>query len=72
MNSEVEKTAVSIGGISTFTLLGVAFVILKLTGVIGWSWWWVSAPFWIPAVFAVLMFIFAVGIIGLVYRVARK
>lgn len=27
-------------------LLGVAFVTLKLVGVIGWSWWWVTAPFW--------------------------
>ena len=29
-------------------LLGVAFVVLKLTGVIAWSWVWVLAPFWIP------------------------
>jgi phosphoglycerol transferase MdoB-like AlkP superfamily enzyme len=27
-------------------LLGIAFVILKLCGVIDWSWWWVTAPFW--------------------------
>jgi phosphoglycerol transferase MdoB-like AlkP superfamily enzyme len=27
-------------------LLGVAFIILKLCGVIDWSWWWVTAPFW--------------------------
>ena len=31
------------------TLLGIVFVVLKLTGVIGWSWWWVLAPFWVPA-----------------------
>jgi hypothetical protein len=24
------------------------FVVLKLTGYINWSWWWVTAPFWIP------------------------
>lgn len=29
-------------------LLGTAFVILKLCGVIGWSWWWVTVPFWGP------------------------
>ncbi len=33
-------------------LLGIAFVVLKLCDVIDWSWWWVTAPFWIP--FAVL------------------
>lgn len=27
-------------------LLGIAFVVLKLTGAIGWSWWWVTLPFW--------------------------
>lgn len=27
-------------------MLGVLFVALKLCGVIGWSWWWVTAPFW--------------------------
>jgi phosphoglycerol transferase MdoB-like AlkP superfamily enzyme len=34
------------GGIGVLGLLGVAFVVLKLTGVIDWSWWWVTAPFW--------------------------
>lgn len=27
-------------------LLFVVFLILKLTGVISWSWWWVTAPLW--------------------------
>lgn len=31
-------------------LLGIAFVVLKLCKVIGWSWWWVTAPFWAGAV----------------------
>lgn len=34
------------GGLGVFGLLGVLFVALKLTGVISWSWWWVTAPFW--------------------------
>jgi hypothetical protein len=29
-----------------FSLLFVVFLVLKLTGVIGWSWWWVTAPLW--------------------------
>ena len=37
----------SSGGIGVAGLLGVAFIILKLTGVINWSWWWVLCPFWI-------------------------
>ncbi len=30
-------------------ILGLIFITLKLTGVIGWSWWWVLSPFWMPA-----------------------
>lgn len=36
----------SSGGIGVLGLLGVAFVVLKLTGHITWSWWWVTMPFW--------------------------
>jgi hypothetical protein len=31
---------------SVLGLLGVLFVALKLTGVIDWSWWYVTMPFW--------------------------
>lgn len=34
------------GGVGVLGLLGVLFVGLKLGGVINWSWWWVTAPFW--------------------------
>jgi len=27
-------------------LLGVLFIILKLVGLIDWSWWYVTLPFW--------------------------
>lgn len=33
-------------GIGVLGLLGVAFVVLKLVGIIGWSWWLVTLPFW--------------------------
>ena len=36
------------GGIGFAGLLTVAFVVLKLCGVIAWSWWWVLSPIWIP------------------------
>lgn len=26
-------------------ILGIVFLILKLAGVIAWSWWWVTSPF---------------------------
>lgn len=42
------------------TLLGVAFVVLKLCGVIHWSWVWVLAPFWIGLAFALLVLLLVV------------
>lgn len=38
-------------------LLGVAFIVLKLIGVIDWSWWWVLAPLWTPAAIIVILVI---------------
>jgi len=34
------------------TALFIVFLVLKLTGAIAWSWWWVTAPLWAgPVVF---------------------
>lgn len=30
------------------TLILLTFIVLKLTHVINWSWWWILAPAWIP------------------------
>lgn len=48
-----EKSSSSSSGIGVFGLLGVVFVTLKLLGiteVATWSWWWVTAPFWVGIV----------------------
>jgi len=42
------------GGASFFELLFIVFLILKLTHVIDWSWWWVTAPLWIGAAIAII------------------
>jgi hypothetical protein len=51
----------SSGGIGVFGLLGVAFVVLKLCGVINWSWWWVTAPFWGGALLAIAIVVALLG-----------
>lgn len=30
-----------------FWILGLIFIVLKLTDYIDWSWWWVLSPFWL-------------------------
>ncbi len=62
----MENKSTYTSGISTASLLGIVFVVLKLCGVINWSWLWVLAPFWIP--FAIVIIIFAVVAIILVFR----
>ena len=53
----MEGNKVVVQGPGLGTLLVVAFVVLKLTGVIAWPWIWVLAPIWIGAVLAVLMMV---------------
>lgn len=36
-------------------LLGIAFVVLRLCGVIAWPWVWVLAPFWMPLALALII-----------------
>jgi hypothetical protein len=38
------------GSIGFTSLLTLVFIVLKLTNVIDWSWWWVLSPSWISIV----------------------
>jgi len=50
-----DSRTVSVGTGPCFILF-VVFLVLKLTKVIGWSWWWVTSPLWIPTAIAVAIF----------------
>jgi hypothetical protein len=39
------------------TILALIFIVLKLCGVIAWSWWWVLAPVWIPVSLIILLLV---------------
>lgn len=41
--------------IGFWSALLLMFIGLKLANVIGWSWWWVLAPAWVPFVLIGLM-----------------
>ncbi|WP_276814015.1 hypothetical protein [Faecalibaculum rodentium] len=45
------------GGIGFTGLLTIAFIVLKLMGIITWSWWWVLAPLWIPWLLALIVLV---------------
>lgn len=41
--------------------LTIAFVVLKLCGIINWSWWWVISPIWISAI---IFMVVLIGVLG--------
>jgi len=57
--AETTSSSSSSGGIGFVGLLTIAFIVLKLTGYIDWSWWWVLSPIWIT-------FLIVVGILLLI------
>jgi len=62
-------------GPSLCTLLFITFLILKLCKVITWSWWWVTAPLWIPFGIAGVIFlgmIVIATIVGIVALIVSK
>ena len=60
-----EKT--TSGGIGFGSALLLTFIILKLVGVINWSWWWVLSPIWIPVALLLAVSI----LLFVVYRIIK-
>lgn len=53
--------------ISVVDVLGIVFVILKLSGAIHWPWWWVLLPFYLPYVVVLAV----VGLAWVVVGIAK-
>lgn len=54
------------GGIGLCEVLAIVFIVLKLVGVITWSWWWVLSPIWIPL--AIVLVIAVIALIGSMFN----
>lgn len=50
--------------ISLFAI-GIVFVVLKLAGVIAWSWWLVTLPFWFILVLILVLIATGVTLVAL-------
>lgn len=50
-------------GVGFISLLTIAFIVLKLCGVIDWSWWWVVSPIWISVALVVVVS-FTIGLVA--------
>ena len=69
--SNSNATASASGGIGFSGLLTIAFIVLKLCGVIAWGWLWVLSPLWI-SLGLVLGFIVIGGLCVLIYHLCTK
>lgn len=58
-------------GLGIGTVLFIVFLILKLTNVIDWSWWWVTAPLWIP-LGLVVMILIVTSLVIIAKEIKRK
>jgi len=56
-----DTSSSSSGGIGFAGLLTIAFIVLKLTHYIDWSWWWVLSPVWIS--FGLVALILAIVVV---------
>lgn len=63
------------------TLIFITLLILKATGTVSWSWWWITSPLWIgPAIalgfigafFAILLLIAVVAVVVLLVAALIK
>jgi hypothetical protein len=63
-----KSSSSSSGGIGFLGLLAIVFITLKLTDVIDWSWWWVTAPLWMGPLIGIFIVAFIAGIVAVLKR----
>lgn len=63
--SNNSNTTQASGGIGFVSLLTLLFIGLKLTGNIGWSWWWVLSPLLISWGIVLALLVVALIILGI-------
>jgi hypothetical protein len=60
------------GGIGFVGLLTIVFIVLKLTGVINWSWVWVLSPIWISAILGIVIIAIVFIVTFFIYNKWKK
>ena len=66
-----EKTTTVVSGMGFLDALFLVFLVLKLTKVIDWSWWWVTAPLWGQVALSVIIFVVTI-IVLIVFKIIDR
>lgn len=64
--SDTSSSNRSSGGIGFAGALFLVFLVLKLTHVIDWSWWWITAPLWGGLALFVGILLIVLAVLGVV------
>ncbi len=51
-------------GLSLPVVVFVVFLILKLTNLVKWSWWWITSPLWIVVALVVVLAVISFCVIA--------
>jgi hypothetical protein len=65
MENNNNGCTISLGGGFAGTLT-IAFIVLKLVGVINWSWIWILSPLWISFILGLVILIIIVAAYALI------
>jgi hypothetical protein len=65
-NNEPATSGIGLGGI-----VFIVFLVLKLCNIINWSWWWVTAPLWLPSM-TIIVIAIIVGILTGIIKGLKK
>lgn len=70
-NMQKKEVNVTYKGLGFMQALFLVLLVLKLTGVIDWSWWLITLPLWGPLAI-ILLALIGVGILALVACIMEK
>lgn len=55
INHYIDENLIKMKELGIGGLVFLIFMVLKLTGNIDWSWWWITAPLWIPITLVIIL-----------------
>lgn len=70
--SNENKTVIKKQGLSFSSLLTIIFIVLKLIGVIEWSWLWVLSPLWISVGLLLVICLIGMLVVGIITIIKLK
>lgn len=75
MDNNNNSAISGISGIGFSGLLTIVFIVLKLIGIINWSWLWVLSPLWIETALGIIVILIVFIIVtrtGGTVKIRRK